>query len=60
MHPGELTIQDFTYQLPADRIAKYPLPVRDESKLLVYKNGVITQTVYKNIAEQLPAGALLV
>lgn len=60
MHPKQLSIQDFTYDLPADKIARYPLPVRDESKLLVYKNGVITETQYKHIAGQLPKNSLLV
>lgn len=60
MHPGQLSIQDFTYDLPAEKIARYPLPIRDESKLLVYRNGTIEETQYKHIAAQLPAGALLV
>jgi len=60
MHPRELSIKDFTYDLPADSIARYPLPVRDESKLLVYKNGAITETQYKHIAGLLPEKSLLV
>jgi len=60
MHPGQLSIQDFTYNLPAEKIARYPLAVRDESKLLVYRNGIIAETQYSHIAEQLPANALLV
>ncbi|MBI1782042.1 MAG: S-adenosylmethionine:tRNA ribosyltransferase-isomerase, partial [Sphingobacteriales bacterium] len=35
IHPRELAIKDFTYELPDERIAEYPLPQRDESKLLV-------------------------
>jgi len=60
MHPKKLSIKDFTYELPAEKIAKYPLAQRDESKLLVYKNGGITKTVYKHLDEQLPANALLI
>ena len=37
----ELNINDFTYELPADRIALYPLEKRDQSKLLVYQQGKI-------------------
>jgi S-adenosylmethionine:tRNA-ribosyltransferase-isomerase (queuine synthetase) len=41
MNPENLSIKDFTYDLPEDRIAKYPLPERDASKLLVYEDGKI-------------------
>ena len=60
MHPQNLSILDYTYTLPDDRIAKYPLPNRDESKLLVFDNGNITDSVYKDLASHLPADALLV
>ncbi|RXK81216.1 S-adenosylmethionine:tRNA ribosyltransferase-isomerase [Filimonas effusa] len=59
-HPKHLTIQDFTYHLPEDRIARYPLPTRDESKLLVYRNGEITEHRYRTLDEHIPAGSLLV
>lgn len=42
-------IEDFIYDLPDDRIAKYPLKDRDQSKLLVYKNKNIYEDIYKNI-----------
>ena len=49
-------IENFTYDLPENRIAKYPLTERDLSKLLVYNNGNILEDVYRNldkyIAEQ--------
>lgn len=45
----EVQIKDFTYELPNDRIAKYPLEERDLSKLLVYKNGAITEAIYKDL-----------
>ena len=60
MNPGNLLIKDFTYDLAEDRIAKYPLPERDASKLLVYKDGKITEDVYKNLDRHLPANSLLV
>ncbi len=60
MHPKELFIKDYTYELPPDRIAKYPLSERDQSKLLCWKNGQIEESDYANIADRLPAGSLLV
>jgi S-adenosylmethionine:tRNA ribosyltransferase-isomerase len=60
MDPKQLQIKDFTYALPEERIAVYPLADRDASKLLVYKQGNISEDVYRNIALHLPEGALLV
>ncbi len=60
MHPKELHIKDFTYPLPEDRIAQYPLAERDLSKLLIYNNGQITEDTYRHIANHLPEQALLV
>ena len=60
MHPQELSIKDFTYDLPEVAIAKYPLPERDQSKLLVYLDGNITEDVYANLAAHLPSDSLLV
>lgn len=60
MNPRNLSIKDFTYDLPEDRIAKYPLPERDASKLLVYEGGKITEDVYKNLDRHLPSNSLLV
>src|ERR1043166_10094405 len=60
MDPGNLSINDFTYDLPEDRIAKYPLPERDASKILVYNHGKITGDIYKNLDQHLPPDALLV
>ncbi|MFP5042298.1 S-adenosylmethionine:tRNA ribosyltransferase-isomerase [Parasediminibacterium sp. JCM 36343] len=58
--PQHLSILDYTYQLPEEQIAKYPLSKRDESKLLVYKDGSITDSAYKHLHEHLPADSLLV
>jgi S-adenosylmethionine:tRNA ribosyltransferase-isomerase len=60
MHPKHLSIQNFTYDLPDERIAKHPLAERDSSKLLIYKNGSIESSVYKNIDKHLPNDSLLV
>jgi len=59
MHPKNLSISDFNYSLPEERIANYPLKERDASKLLIYKDGDIRDDIYKNIAEHIPAHALL-
>ena len=60
MHPSELKINDFTYQLPDERVAKYPLIERDNSKLLLYKQGQISENTYRNLAEFLPEKSSLV
>lgn len=59
MHPKSLAIKDFTYELPDERIAHYPLPERDGSRLLIYKNGSITEDIYRHIDQYLPADSLL-
>ncbi len=58
-HPKHLRISDYTYDLPDERIARYPLPERDQSKLLVYRNGTIRESSYRHLDEQLPPGSLL-
>ena len=60
MHPKNLSISDFDYNLPEEKIAIYPLEKRDESKLLIYKNGEITEDIYRNIAAHLPEKSFLV
>ena len=60
MHPKNISIADFTYHLPEEKIAAFPLAERDSSKLLLYKDGAISQDVYKNIAAHIPANSLLV
>ncbi|HEX6915367.1 MAG TPA: S-adenosylmethionine:tRNA ribosyltransferase-isomerase [Chitinophagaceae bacterium] len=60
MHPKEISIADYSYELPDEKIAKYPLPVRDHSKLLVWKNASVTESRYIDLPKHLPAGSLLV
>jgi S-adenosylmethionine:tRNA ribosyltransferase-isomerase len=60
MHPKNLSISDFDYTLPEEKIAIYPLTQRDQSKLLVYKDGFISEDIYKNITDHLPSKSLLV
>ena len=56
----ELHIEDYSYALPDERIAKYPLPKRDASKLLIYRDGNVRATIFRNLAQELPAGSLMV
>ena len=58
MNTKEIRIEDYDYPLPDERIAKYPLARRDESKLLLYKEGHVGESLFKRIADYLPAGAL--
>ena len=58
--PRELSIADFTYPLPAGRIAPEPLPDRAASRLLVSRGGTIDDKSFRDLPDELPAGALLV
>lgn len=60
MHPSQLQIKDYTYDLPEERIARYPLAERDLSKLLIYKKGNISEDVYRNLPAHIPGNSLLV
>lgn len=53
-------IAEFDYPLPDEKIAKYPLAKRDTSKLLLYKKGVISEDVFSNLPEHIPADSLMV
>lgn len=59
-NPKHLLIEDFTYELPDDKIAKHPLPNRDESKLLVFKNGKNESSNYIHLDEFVPEGSLMI
>lgn len=56
----EIRIEDYNYELPDEKIAKYPLPDRDASKLLIYKDGNVTDKGFKDISDLLPADSLMV
>ena len=55
-----IDINDFNYPLSDERIAKFPLAERSSSKLLIYDNGNISESHFRNVAEYLPKGAMLV
>src|SRR5579871_713208 len=60
MKPKDILIKDFTYHLPEEKIAAYPLQQRDASKLLIYQKAIIKEDVYANIADYLPENSILV
>ncbi len=60
IHPKKLQTADYTFDLPANRIAQFPLTNRDDSKLLVYRGQTISESTYAQISDHLPSGSLLV
>ena len=56
----DIRISDFSYELPDERIAKFPVEQRDQSKLLVYEHGHISETRFSHLPEFLPKNALMV
>jgi S-adenosylmethionine:tRNA ribosyltransferase-isomerase len=60
MDPRNISIADYTYSLPAELIAHYPLAERDASKLLIYQKGAISEDIYRHMADHVPEGSLLV
>lgn len=55
-----ISIYDYAYELPDAKIAKYPLAERDQSKLLVWKNGRIQDALFRKLSEYLPSNSLLI
>ena len=53
-------IADYNYDLPDERIAKFPLAQRDSSKLLIYNKGVVSEDVFSSLPQHLPKNALMV
>ena len=53
-------IADYDYPLPDERIAKYPLPERDTSKLLVYRDGKVSEDRFYNVGDYIQPGSLLI
>ncbi|MBR4566845.1 MAG: S-adenosylmethionine:tRNA ribosyltransferase-isomerase [Prevotella sp.] len=60
MDTKHIRISDYNYPLPDERIAKFPLSQRDQSKLLVYNKGVVSEDTFCNLPDYLPSGALMV
>ena len=60
MKTKEIQIQDYSYALPDERIAKFPIAERDHSKLLIYHQGEVGEDVFYHLPEHLPQGALMV
>ena len=56
----EILIEDYNYPLPDERIAKYPLAKRDTSKLLVYRDGQVSEDMFARVGEYLPTHSLLI
>ena len=55
-----IRIEDYNYPLPDERIAKYPLPERDSSKLLIYQDGNVSDKIFKDLPTLLPAASLMI
>lgn len=55
-----IRIEDYDYGLPDERIARFPLVKRDESKLLLYRDGKVGEAIFKQLPDYLPEKALLV
>lgn len=58
--PRHIRISEFNYPLPDERIAKFPLPVRDQSKLLLYRHGEVSEDVFTSLPDYLPADSLMI
>ena len=60
METKDIHISDYSYDLPDERIAKFPLAERDQSKLLIYNRGEVGEDVFCNLPRHLPQGALMI
>lgn len=58
--PKHIKIQDFSYDLPDERIAKFPLKERDRSKLLLYMNGEVKEDIFTSLPKYINQGELMV
>ena len=59
-NPKHIRISEFNYPLPDERIAKFPLPTRDQSKLLLYRHGEVSEDIFTSLPEYLPSGSLMI
>lgn len=60
MDTQHIRISDYNYTLPDDRIARFPVAQRDQSKLLIYNKGVVSEDTFFHLTDYLPQGALMV
>ncbi len=58
--PEHLKIEDFDYPLPPERIAQFPLDIRDSSKLLIWKEGTINETAFSQVDQHIQENSILV
>ena len=56
----QISIDEYDYPLQDERIAKFPLSERDKSKLLIYRNGVVSESLFNKLPELLPENSLIV
>lgn len=56
----QIRIEEFDYNLPDERIAKYPLEKRDASKLLMYREGKVTEYQFSTLPQLLPEDSIMV
>lgn len=55
-----ISILDYTYPLEDGQIASYGLPQRDQSRLLIWRNGELTDEKFSNLPNYLPEKSMLV
>lgn len=55
-----IDLSSYTYDLPETRIAKFPIGKRDQSKLLVYRNGALSEKVFQQLEDEVAPGTTLV
>lgn len=60
MNTQDIQISDYNYELPDERIARFPKEQRDHSKLLIYRQGEVGEDMFYNLPKHLPKGALMV
>ena len=60
MNTKGIHISDYNYELADERIAKFPMVERDHSKLLIYRQGEVSEDVFYNLPKHLPSNALMV
>jgi len=60
MNPRDIRIEEYNYNLPDSRIAKYPLEKREQAQLLYYKNGDISKRKFTDIENLLPEKSLII